>query len=72
MKKQEFKIEERLMNLWDNFKCFNFWIIGVPGGEEEAQEIEILFEKITKEPWLVWLSGLSAHLWTKESQFGSQ
>ena len=46
MKKQEFKKkknEERLRNLWDNFKRFNFWIIGVPEGEEEEQEIESLF-----------------------------
>ena len=36
-------------NLWDNFKCFNNWIIGVPEGEEEEQEIEHLFEQIMKE-----------------------
>ena len=27
--------EERLRNLWDNFKRYNIWIIGVPGGGEE-------------------------------------
>ena len=43
------KNEERLRNLRDNFKSFNIWIIGVPEGEEEDQEIEILFEKIMKE-----------------------
>ena len=43
------KNEERLRNLWDNFKCSNIWIIGVPEGEEEEQEIENLFEKIMKE-----------------------
>ena len=43
------KTEERLRNLWDNFKRFNFWIIGVPEGEEEEQEIENLFEQIMKE-----------------------
>ena len=48
--KQEFKKnEERLRNLWDNFKCSNVWIIGVPKGEEEEQEIENLFEKIIEE-----------------------
>ena len=36
--------EERLRNLWDNFKSTNIWIIGVPEGEEEEQEIENLFE----------------------------
>ena len=35
--------------LWDNFKHFNVWIIGVPEGEEEEQEIENLFEQIMKE-----------------------
>ena len=50
MKKQEFlKNEERLRNLQDIFKCSNIWIIGVPEGEEEEQEIENLFEKTMKE-----------------------
>ena len=42
------KNEERLRNLWDNFKRSNIPIIGVPEGEEgeEDQEIENLFEKI--------------------------
>ena len=40
------KNEERLRNLWDNFKCSNIQIIGMPKGEEEEQEIENLFEKI--------------------------
>ena len=44
--------EERLRNLWDNFKCFNIWIIGVPEGEEEEQEMEDLFEQIMKENFL--------------------
>ena len=43
------KKEERLRNLQDNFKCSNIWIIGVPEGEEEEQEVENLFENITKE-----------------------
>ena len=34
------KNEERLRNLWDNFKCSNIRIIGAPVGEEEEQEIE--------------------------------
>ena len=41
--------EERLRNLWDNFKHSNIWIIGVPEGEEEEQDIQNLFEKIMKE-----------------------
>ena len=43
------KNEERLRNLWDNVKCSNIWIIGVPEREEEEQEIENLLENITKE-----------------------
>ena len=42
------KNEDRLRNLWANFKFSNIWIIGVPE-EEEEQEIENLFEKIRKE-----------------------
>ena len=34
------KNEERLRNLQDIFNCSNIWIIGVPEGEEEEQEIE--------------------------------
>ena len=50
MKKQEFlKNEKRLRNLWDNFKQSNIWIIRVPEGEEEEQEMENLFEKLMKE-----------------------
>ena len=43
------KNEEKFRNLWDNLKHSNIWIIGVPEGEEEEQEIENLFEKIMKE-----------------------
>ena len=50
MKKQVFrKNEESVSNLRDNFKHSNIWIIGVPGGEEEEQQIEKLFEQIMKE-----------------------
>ena len=43
------KNEERLRNLQDILKCSNIQTIGVPGGEEEEQQIENLFEKIMKE-----------------------
>ena len=43
------KSEERLWTLWDNLKCSNIWIIGVPEGEEQQQEIENLFEQVMKE-----------------------
>ena len=42
------KSEERLRNLWDSLKCSSIWIIGVPEGEQQ-QEIEHLFEQISKE-----------------------
>ena len=43
------KNEESLRNLQDNLKHSNIQILGVPEGEEEAQEIENLFENILKE-----------------------
>ena len=43
------KNEERLRNLWDNLKHSNIWIIGVPEGEEQQQEMETLFEQIMTE-----------------------
>ena len=43
------KNEERLRNLQDILKRSNIWIIGVPEGEEEEQQIENLFEQIMKE-----------------------
>ena len=39
------KNEASVRSLWDNFKCTNICIIGVPE-EERAQEIGNLFEKI--------------------------
>ena len=43
------KYEEKLRNLWDNFKHSNIRIIGVPEGEEKEQEVENLFEQTMKE-----------------------
>ena len=43
------KNEERFRNLQDNFKHSNIWIIEVPEGEEEEQDMENLFEQIMKE-----------------------
>ena len=39
------KSEERLTNLWDNLKCSNIQIIGVPEGEEQQQEIKTYLNK---------------------------
>ena len=38
-----FQKNEKLRNLWDNFKCSNIRIIGMPEGEEEKQETENLY-----------------------------
>ena len=55
MKKQEFRKDEgKLRNLWDNFKSSNIWIMGVPEGEEEEQDIENLFELIMKGNFPIW------------------
>ena len=43
------KSEERLMNLWDDLKCSNIQITGVPEGEGQQQETENLFKQIMKE-----------------------
>ena len=43
------KSEESLTNLWDNLKCSNIRIRGVPEGEEQQQEMENLYEQIMKE-----------------------
>ena len=37
------KNEKKLRNLWDNLKRSSIWIIGVPEGEEQEQEIENSF-----------------------------
>ena len=42
------KSEESLTNLLDNLKHSNIWIIGVPEGEEQQQELEHLFEQWRK------------------------
>ena len=41
--------DERLRNFQDNFKHSNVWIIGVPEGEDEEQDLENLLENIMKE-----------------------
>ena len=36
------KNEEKLRNLWDNFKVCNMQTIGVPEGQDQEEEIESL------------------------------
>ena len=62
------KNEERLRNLWDNFKPSNIQIIGVPEGEEKEQEIENVFEKIMKENSPNLVKELDMQVQDRESQ----
>ena len=40
------RTEESLRDLWDNIKCTNIQIIGVPEDEEEKKGYEKIFEEI--------------------------
>ena len=48
------RIEERLRDLWDNIKCTNIRIIGVPEEEEKKKGTEKIFEEIIVETSLIW------------------
>ena len=43
------RIEDRLRDLWDNIKCTNIQIIGVPEEEEKKKGTENIFEEIILE-----------------------
>ena len=43
------RIEDSLRDLWDNIKCTNIWIIGVPEKEEKKKGSEKIFEEIIVE-----------------------
>jgi len=40
------RIEDNVRDLWDNIKCTNIWIVGVPE-EQKKKESEKIFEGIT-------------------------
>ena len=40
------RIEDSLRDLWDNIKCNNINIIGIPEGEEREKGPEKIFEEI--------------------------
>ena len=43
------RTEDSLRDLWDNIKCTNIQIIGVPEEEEEKKRYEKIFEEIIVE-----------------------
>ena len=43
------RIEDSLRDLWDNIKCTNIQIIGVPEEEEKKKRTEKIFEEIIVE-----------------------
>ena len=43
------RIEDSLRDLWDNIKCTNIRIIGVPEEEEKNKGTEKIFEEIIVE-----------------------
>ena len=43
------RTEESLRDLWDNIKCTNIRIIGIPEEEEKEKEYEKIFEEIIVE-----------------------
>ena len=43
------RIEDSLRDFWDNIKCTNIRIIGVPEGEEKKKGTEKIFEEIIVE-----------------------
>ena len=47
--KRRKRIEDSLRDLWDNIKCTNIRIIGVPEEEEKKQGTEKIFEEIVVE-----------------------
>ena len=46
------RTEDSLRDLWDNTKCTNIWIIGVPEKEEKKKGFEKIFEEIIVENFL--------------------
>ena len=47
--KRRKRTEDSIRDLWDNIKCTNIWIIGVPKEEEKKKRYEKIFEEIIVE-----------------------
>ena len=43
------RIEDTLRDLWDNIRCTNIWIIGVPEEDKNKKGYEKIFEEIIVE-----------------------
>ena len=43
------RIEDSLRDLWDNIKCTNIWVVGIPEEEEKKHDTEKIFEEIIVE-----------------------
>ena len=52
IKKRMKRNEDSLRDLWDNIKCINICVIGVPEGEEREKGPEKIFEEIIAENFL--------------------
>ena len=48
------RTEDSLRDLWDNIKCTNIQIIGVPGEEEKKKGTEKISEEIIAKTSLIW------------------
>ena len=48
------RIEDSLRDLWDNIKCANIRIIGVPEEQEKKKGSEKIFEDIIVANFLTW------------------
>ena len=52
--KRKKRNEGNQRDLWDNIKCSNICIVGIPEGEERQKEPEKIFGEIIVENFLTW------------------